>query len=374
MMNDSRPILISGSTSWYLWNFRRNVIAALVEAGWEVLAVAPEDEHSERLAAMPGVRWIDWQLALDGANPLEELSSLLRFASIVHRTRPRFILNHGIKPNVYGGLVSRFRSIPYANSVTGLGMMLTRSGVGPRTLGKLLVFACNRARALFIQNYEDLEVLRGIGLSNDVDIIRTMGSGVDLSRFAFAAMPPASPERVFLFVGRLQQDKGIGDFIEAARKLRREFPLSHFVVVGSRRHANRQAVADDVLRDWNDEGIVEFVGHQEDVRPWLEACHALVLPSHGGEGIPRVMLEAAAVGRPTIASDVPGCRDAIVAAKTGYLHPPRDGEALLAAMRTLCEATDDDLAMMGRAARADAEARFSDHHLVEATLAMLDAC
>jgi glycosyltransferase involved in cell wall biosynthesis len=363
---NSRRILIAAGTSWYLWNFRHKVISALADNGMDVVVVAPEDEYSERLAALPGVRWIDWPLALDGANAVQELSSVLRYVRIVRRVRPSFAINHGIKANIYGGLACRLLATPYANNATGLGI-LARRGLGARGLGKLYAFACNRARSLFVQNLDDLAVLRGFGLSKSVPIVRTVGSGVDLTHFAFAPMP-AGRGRTFLFVGRLQRDKGIRDFVEAARVMRAEGREAQFIAVGSRAFANRGAVPDELLADWKREGIVEFADHQEDVRPWLAKAHVLVLPSRG-EGMPRVILEAAAMGRPSIATDVPGCRDAVVPGETGYLFPANDVPALVDAMRQICRAADEQLASMGRAARADAEARFSDARLVEATIA-----
>jgi glycosyltransferase involved in cell wall biosynthesis len=367
-----RTILISGNSSWYLWNFRRNVVGALSDRGMEVVAVSPKDNYSRRLAALPRTRWIDWPLSLNDANPVEELWSLLRFVGIVRLIRPDFVINHGMKANIYGGLACRLLSVPYANSVTGLGMKLAKSGLRPRALARLYAFACNHAHSLFIQNYDDLAVLRSAALSPDVATVRTMGSGVDLAHFAFEPMPRGDV-RTFLFVGRLQEDKGIWDFVEAARIIRTEFPDTRFVAAGSQTFANRGAVSDEVLNDWNREGVVQLVGDQEDVRPWLARAHALVLPSHGGEGVPRAILEAAAMGRPSIATDVPGCRDAVVGDSTGYLVPKHDIPALVDAMLRICKASDDELAAMGQAARSDAEARFSDAQLIEAVIAAVEA-
>jgi glycosyltransferase involved in cell wall biosynthesis len=209
-----------------------------------------------------------------------------------------------------------------------------------------------------------------VGLSEEVKTVRTMGSGVDLRHFAFLAMP-VGEGRTFLFVGRLQRDKGIHDFVEAARIVHSQHPDARFVAVGSQKFANRGAVSDQALEEWKREGIIEFAGHQDDVRPWVEKAHVLVLPSHGGEGVPRAILEAAAMGRPSISNDVPGCRDAVIQGQTGYLCAPQDVPALIDVMREICRATDDQLASMGRAARADAEARFSDTQVVAATIAAI---
>lgn len=362
-------IVITGGTSWYLWNFRRNAIIALAAAGWEVIAVAPRDEHSRLLEELDGVRWLEWTVDMNGARPGEELAALLRLVGIIRRTGPQFVLNHGIKSNIYGGLACRFLKIPYANNITGLGMMIGRSGLGPKALARLYAFACGRARTLFIQNENDLETLRDAGLTLSMPVVQTVGSGVDLDHFAFAPLPTGARQRVFLFVGRLQRDKGIFEFVDAARLLRAEFPSARFVVVGSVRHANLQAVPADVLQRWSDEGVVEVAGHQDDVRPWLAAAHVLVMPSHGGEGVPKIILEAAATGRPTIASDVAGCRDAVMNEVTGLICKPRNTAALLAAMRQVATADDRELTAMGRAARMHAENCFSDVHLINAILA-----
>ena len=364
-----RKVLMAAGTSWYLWNFRRNMIEAVSRREMEVVIVAPEDEYSQRLGALPGLRWIDWPLALDSASPVEEISSFLRYLRIVRQARPDFVINHGIKPNVYGGMACRLLCIPYANNVTGLGMMLTRPGFGSRILGKLYAFASNRARVLFIQNFDDLADLRAAGVSKNVAIVRTFGSGVDLSHFAFVPMP-SGRGRTFLFVGRLQREKGIYDFVEAARIVRSAYPSARFAAVGSQKFANRGAVSDRVLEDWKREGLIEFAGNQEDVRPWLAKAHVVVLPSRR-EGMPRVILEAAATGRPAISYDVPGCRDAVIPGQTGYLCTAEDVSSLSDAMRKICQATDEELASMGQAARADAEARFSDTQLVEATIAAI---
>jgi glycosyltransferase involved in cell wall biosynthesis len=367
----NRRILLAAGTSWYLWNFRRNVIRALSQEGAEVVTVAPQDEYSTSLAALPNVRWMKWPIALDGASPVREFLSFLRYLRFVRQIRPDFVINHGIKANVYGGLMCRLLSIPYANNVTGLGMMLTKSGLGPRALGKLYAFACNRAHVLFIQNYDDLAELRGAGLSKKVTTVRTIGSGVDLAHFPFATMP-SRMGRTFLFVGRLQRDKGIWDFVEAARTVRAEYPDARFIAVGSQTFTNRGAVADEILSAWKREAVVEFVGHHDDVRPWLRKAHVMVLPSRR-EGMPRAILEAAAIGRPAISYDVTGCRDAVIPGQTGWLCPPQDVAALIDAMREVCRTTDEELASKGRAARRDAEARFADTQLIEATLAAVEA-
>lgn len=364
-------IVISASTSWYVWNFRRKLLSALVDAGWNVTVLAPEDEHSRRLDAIPRVEWRDWPLSLFGSSPIEELGSLLKGVKILRHLRPHFVINHGIKPNIYLGVASRVLRIPYANSVTGLGMRVQAGGFSAAALARLYALSCNGAQKIFVQNLDDMDLLRTFGLSPEIPVIRTIGSGVDLSHFALAPMPDRGTARTFIFAGRLQRDKGIYEFVEAARSLRSRHPEVRFVIVGSTRHANRDAVPSEMLSKWGDEGISEFAGHQDDIRPWISSAHVLVLPSHGGEGVPKVLLEAAALGRPVIASNVPGCRDAVVPNVTGCLHEPRDTGDLVKAISRFVDKSDEEIEEMGRAMRKDAEDRFSDEVLLSHMLAMV---
>lgn len=363
---------MTAGTFWYLWNFRRSVIEALTARGWEVVALAPHDEDAALLAALPNVRVIDWPLQPDGLRPWREAASLLRLMRILRSERPQALLTHTIKANVYGGLAARAFGLPYAVNVTGLGMAMGGAGRGSRALARLYAYAASGAGRVFVQNLDDLAFLRARGLPDTVSAVRTMGSGVDLPRF-IATAPSAQTPRTLLFAGRLQEDKGIHDFVAAARALRAAGIAARCIAIGSRRHANRGAVSEDTLRAWQAEGVVEFPGHQDDVRPWLADAHAVVLPSHGGEGVPRVTLEAAAAGRAAIVSDVPGCRDAVIDGRTGLIHPPRDQAALQAAMARIATMPIEDLAAIGAAARARAEDAFSDAPLIAETLAWLES-
>jgi glycosyltransferase involved in cell wall biosynthesis len=195
------------------------------------------------------------------------------------------------------------------------------------------------------------------------------GSGVDTERFP--ALPPPPPPPVFVMMARLQREKGVEDFVEAARLLRPRFPSARFVVLGSARFANQSVIPDATIAAWIAEGVVEFPGHAADVRPWLVQAHAIVLPSHGGEGMPRSLLEAASSARPAIASDVPGCRQAIIAGQTGLLHAPSDPHALAAAMERFMQLSPEAAAGMGMAARRLAEDRFSERLVVARYLGLV---
>lgn len=355
----SRDVAMVSGTAWYLWNFRRSVITALVADGWTVHAIAGPDDWSAQLAALPGVEVYDWPVSLDGANPVQEFSAFLRLTRLIAGLRPVIVFNNGIKANVYGGLAARLLRKRYVNNISGLGLRIRRQDRMGRVLARLYAIASNRAAALLVQNPDDLAFLQNNGLSSDCLSIRTMGSGVDLAHFAPAPYPAFPPFRA-LFVGRLQEDKGIHDFIAAARLVKAQNPLISFTVVGSAQHANAGAVPEEMIARWHQEGIAEFAGHQADVRPFLARSHVLVMPSHGGEGMPKVILEAAAMGRAAIVSDIDGCRDCVVPSKTGLLVPPRDPQDLARKILDFHDGFDALYADMSSTARAHAEATFSD--------------
>jgi glycosyltransferase involved in cell wall biosynthesis len=360
---EKRAVFLSG-TAWYLWNFRRNVITALAEDGWKITVIAGSDEWSEKLANLDDVDMHDWHLSLNSSNPFREAWALVGVVRHLSRAKPQILFNNSIKANIYGGLAARVLGIPYVNNITGLGMRISKGDKASNVLAKLYAFASAKAQAILIQNPGDLDVLKSSGLPAKTRTIRTMGSGVDLDQFTRAPLPPDQPRR-FLFVGRLQDDKGISDFVDAANLTKEAGYTAEFVVVGDTRHANSGAIDAERLADWKSNANVTFKGRQSDVRPYLAQTHVFVMPSHGGEGMPKVVLEAAACGRPAIVSDINGCRDCIVAGRTGWLTLPRDSKALAKTIQTLCDLPLAELERASQHARAHAEQNFSDKLIAE---------
>lgn len=358
-----RRIVLVANTSWYLLNFRRSTIRALLDRGGQVICVAPEDTATPSLKKM-GAEHVPLFLNPDSYNPFVEIYSLCALWRILWRIRPDFTFNFTIKANIYSGLANRVLGRMYANNVTGLGMTIG-SGSPIGWLAARLYAISNRGAArIFVQNPDDHSALlreRGIG---QAPVVMLQGSGVDLDHFR-PQVAPSSP-LTFLMIARLQEDKGVREFVEAARQLHNRRRSVRFVLVGSTDHANRGAIPREDLASWRDEGWLEMPGEANDVRPYLAAAHALVLPSHGGEGMPRVILEAAASGLPAIVTDVPGCRHSVIDGQTGFIVPARDSNALLAAMNKLACLPPETLSKMGTAARKLAEDRFSEKTVIEA--------
>ena len=361
----SKSVTFISGTAWYLWNFRQTVIRSFVDDGWHVHVLAGPDDWSSRLAEIPGVTVEDWPVSLDGANPLGEARALRQVHTHLRRQRPEIVFNNGIKANVYGGIAARWQGLAYVNNISGLGMRMRAGDRKAKLLARLYVYGTSKASALLIQNPDDLSFLQSCGLPKDLRIERTMGSGVDLNHFQPAPLPKSAPRKL-VFVGRLQEDKGIGDLVAAMQLLP---PGSlELTVVGDTTHANAGAISQDVLDQWKDAPAITFVGRQSDVRPYLAAAHALVMPSRGGEGMPKTILEAAAAGRPAIVSDIDGCRACILAEETGWLAPAADPKGLSSVLAHVATLSMERIADASAAARRHAETHFSDRLIAELCL------
>jgi glycosyltransferase involved in cell wall biosynthesis len=314
------------------------------------------------------VKRIPIQIDRSGLNPWADLQLLGRYRNVLKRLRPAAYLGYTIKPNVYGSLAAGSLGIPAIPNVSGLGTAFIRNGALQQVVTRLYRLAFRRAPVVFFQNEEDrrLFVERRLVRSGQSRVIP--GSGVDLNRFK--PTPPADGPPTFLLVGRLLRDKGVGEFVEAARLLRRDIPRARFHLLGPIDEGNRTAIAKAELDSWVRGGVVEYLGTTDDVRPFIAAATAIVLPSYR-EGLPRSLLEAAAMERPLIATDVPGCREVVEDGSNGYLCRVRDPASLAAAMKRLAELPDEDRLAMGQASRKQVQERFSEEFLIRAYLNVL---
>ena len=300
-----------------------------------------------------------------GMNPFADLKLFAEYRRLLRQLRPAAYLGYTIKPNIYGSLAAASLGIPALPNVSGLGTAFIRGGMLQSIVTRLYRFGFARAPVVFFQNDEDrrLFVERRIVRPGQAQVLP--GSGVDLARFEPAPLPDAPP--VFLLIARLLRDKGVVEFVEAARALRSIMPDARFQLLGPIDEGNRTAITRAELDSWTSEGVVEYLGTTDDVRPFIAAASAVVLPSYR-EGLPRSLLEGAAMGRPLIAADVPGCRDVVEEDVNGYLCAPRDADALAGAMRRLANLSAAEQLAMGKAGRRRVQERFSEEIVVRAYL------
>ncbi|TKA97380.1 glycosyltransferase family 4 protein [Cereibacter changlensis] len=363
-------VVLTGNTCFKIANFREGLIRALLAHGCEVLVLAPTDGYREKLEAM-GCGVYDLPMDRNGTSPFTEAALLFRIFAFLRRERPDMVFGYTIKNNIYAGLTCRWLSIPFVPNVTGLGPAFNEQGALNQIVRTLYRVAFARACAVFFQNPDDRATFLAAKL---VEASRTRllpGSGVDLSRFMAQPMPSKKKNVTFLLVARLLWDKGISLFVEAARVLHEKYPHAQFQLLGPPDPASRSGIPVEQIEAWAREGVIEYLGQTQDVRPALAAADCIVLPSWYREGTPRVLLEAAALGRPVITTDMPGCRDAVDDGVTGFICSPRDREELIAAMERFIVLPHAERAVMGLAARARAEDQFDERHVIEGYLAFL---
>lgn len=355
-------IAVVANSAWYLFNFRRRLMQALRDDGHDVLAIGPTDAYASYLQA-DGIEFRDWPLAAAGTNPWRELRAVSDLRRTLAREQIDLVFTYTPKANIYAGLAARGLSLVHVPNVSGLGRAFIQRGLMTRLVAGLYRLAFSRAQTVVFQNEDDRNEFLAAGLVDAQRTMRVPGSGVDLMRFAPVPLPKGGAP-VFLFVGRVLGDKGVREYVQAARQVRRSRPDVVFRILGRVGADNPTAIPAAEVRSWEAEGLVELLGTCDDVRPHLAHAHCVVLPSYR-EGVPRVLLEAAAMARPCIATDVPGCRDALVDGRTGLLCAPRDGAALADAMFRFIDSGPVAWARMGEAGRRHVQEHFDESLVIE---------
>ena len=366
----SKTIVLSANSDWNIVNFRGGLIRALRTAGYEPIVIAPQDPSTDKRMRELDVERIPIRIDRSGLNPWADLQLVGEYKRLLRRIRPAAYLGYTIKPNVYGCFAAASLGIPAIPNISGLGTAFIRSGPLQQIVKALYRVGFRRAPRVFFQNDEDRELFvdRKIVRADQARVLP--GSGIDLDRFRPGPLPEGAP--IFILIGRLLRDKGVVEFVEAARQLRTEMPDGRFQLLGPIDDGNRTSVSKAELQSWIAQGVIEYLGTTDDVRPFIAAASAVVLPSYR-EGMPRSLLEAAAMGRPLIATDVPGCREIVEEGRNGLLCVVKDARSLAAAMRRFAGMSLEDRIAMGKAARRKVQEEFSEERVIRAYLDALAA-
>ncbi|MBN2677550.1 MAG: glycosyltransferase family 4 protein [Anaerolineaceae bacterium] len=359
-------LCLVANTDWYLYNFRLTLARKMRELGWEVVMVSPSGPYVSRIAEN-GFRWEEWKFDRRGLNVIFEFGSMLRLIKIYAHERPRLIHHFTIKPVIYGTLAARILRTPaIVNSITGLGYVFLKSGWQGKILQNIVKpiysLALKHQNVLVIfENGDDQNTFLHSKLVRKDQTRIIPGVGVDVSRFI--PKPEAKGKPLVVLPGRLLWDKGVGVLVEAARQLKGQVEL-RIALVGMPDPGNPASIPLDELRKWVSEGLVEHWGFRLDMEEVYRQAHIICLPSMG-EGLPTVLIEAAAAGRPIITADVPGCREVVEHGVNGLLVPPNDPHALADALKLL--AGNPVLRRrMGKAGRQKVIERFSDDKIITA--------
>lgn len=370
MSPGQRPrVVIAINSAWNIANFRGGLVHALQQAGWDVIALAPRDEHVPRVEAL-GARFVEITMAPGGTNPWEDWRLYRNYQRLLRELRPQAFLGFTIKPNIWGSRAAQSLGIPVINNIAGLGSaFVTRSWV-TGVARFLYRHSLKRSRHVLFQNEDDRNYFIHSGLVEANRSSRIPGSGVDLQRFTATPLPDEAGPLRLLMVARLLRDKGLQEFAEAGRLLRERGVAAELQLLGPADPHNPSATPIELVRDWERQGRLRYLGTSDEVRPWLQQAHAIVLPSYR-EGVPRTLLEGAACGRPLIATDVVGCRDAVRHGRNGLLLPVRDAAALADTLQHFVELPREQRVDWGRASRALAESEFDERLVTDRYLTLL---
>jgi glycosyltransferase involved in cell wall biosynthesis len=361
--------VIAANTAWNIVNFRGALIEGLRANGWRVVAMAADDGTAAALAGL-GAEFEPIRVDGGGTSIIHDGRLFLDYLRVLRRLRPQAFLGFTVKPNVYGSLAAALLGIKTVNNISGLGTAFLAPGALNWLVSRLYCLSLARSAKVFFQNPDDRALFIARRLVRERQTGLLPGSGLDLDRFQPSTRLRADGAPRFLFVGRLLRDKGLVDYAEAARLLRPRWPEVEFAIVGFAGSDNSSAVPIEEVERWQRDGIVRYLGDTTDVRPFLEESDCIVLPSYR-EGMPRSLLEAAAMAKPMVATDVPGCRDLVSDGDNGFLCEARSPPSLAAAMEKMLKMGPDDRAAMGMRARRRVEREFDQALVVDAYLEAL---
>jgi glycosyltransferase involved in cell wall biosynthesis len=361
-----RSIAIITTQAFSLLNFRGPLIRALTERGVSVYALAPDftDElryRMEELGAVP----VDYSLSRAGMNPVCDIAAIFHLSQLLKRLSPDMTLTYFIKPVIYGSIAAWLAKVPQRISmIEGLGYVFLEDVESRKwnrralrwAISHFYKFALRLNQKVFFLNQDDIDQFVRDGIVNEKKVVRIDGIGLDLAHYT--SMPSVLRPVTFILISRMLREKGVYDFIEAARRVKGRYAKVRFLLLGGI-DANPGSLTEAEVCAWVEEGLVEWPGQVKDVRPWFAQASVFVLPSYR-EGLPRCSQEAMAMGRPVITTNSVGCRETVRNDVNGFLVPVRDPEALAQAMMRFVE-SPDLIEKMGQEGRRIAEERFDVH-------------
>ncbi len=352
-----------------IYCFRKELIEGLREAGYYVLISCP---YGEKLALMHHIKFLHDNATIDrrGTNPLKDFKLFLHYRRLFAKYRPDVVLTYTAKPNVYGSLAAASLGIPYINNVTGLGSVLYRGRLMQRFVFTLFQIAFRKSSCIFFQNEDNMRLAQKQGIiRGNYELIP--GSGVNTEHFVLQEYPDGGNGNegetvVFNYIGRVLHDKGIDDYIEAAKRIKEKYTNTEFNILGFIEPTEKHY--QEKIKILEKQGLIIYRGQQKDVIPFIKRAHAIIHPSTYGEGMSNVLLENASSGRPIITTDNPGCKETVKNGETGMIYHGRNVEALVECIEQFLSLDNEVRKSMGQAGRRYIKEHFSRRIVVEAYL------
>lgn len=349
-------IAIVINTSWNIYNFRMGIIRALLENQQEVICIAPKDDFSYKLEEA-GCKFVPLIMQNKGSNPLKDYDLMKQLKAIYQQEKLDVILHYTIKPNIYGTIAAYKLGIPCVNNVSGLGTVFIRKNIVSTIAKRLYKYSFKKATKIFFQNEDDRRLFVKNKLVNNSITDLLPGSGIDLEKFKFQKFQKGDPF-VFLVISRILVDKGIVEYLQAAKKLKQKGLKAEFQIIGFK-DSSSLGVTEEVFNQYIEDGSVKYLGTTSDIASFIKKSDCIVLPSYR-EGTPRALLEGAVMGKPLIATDVPGCREVVFHEFNGYTCQVKDSQDLADKMEAMYDLSAQELSNFGQHSRLLVEEKFDE--------------
>ena len=362
-MGKKTHLVFSGNTAWGMYNFRSKLLKHYADSA-RVTVIAPHDDiYSEKLRGL-GCEVVDIDIQSKGRNPLADFLLVVKYVRLFKQLKPDFSITYTIKPNIYASIAARILGIPFLPITTGLGYIFLHKNLTSVIAKVLYKLAFQKARQVWFLNVDDMKIFKESRLVCESKVRLLHGEGIDTEKLPLMPLNETSDAFKFLLIGRMIADKGLYEYADAAKMVKQKYPDVQFWLLGPLWKENPAAVSEEQLRQWDKEGVVAYLGATDNVKQCISQVDCVVLPSSYREGVPFTLMEGASMGRPLIATDIPGCRDVVIDGKTGYLCEVKNASSLAHAMEKMMALNPIQRRQMGLAGREYMEREFDVKHII----------
>ena len=353
-----RNVAIVINKSWNIYNFRLELLKFLKNEGYNIFCIAPKDEYSDLFSTF-GYKYCELKMNNKGSNPLEDIKLTYDLYNIFKKNKIDLVLLYTIKPNIYGNIAARIAKIHTISTITGLGTVFLNDNLSSKVAKFLYKNSLKYSSKVLFQNNDDAEIFisRSILSKDKVGIVP--GSGIDLNKYTSSKDFLVEDSMSFLFVARLVKDKGIIEYLEAAKILKQKYKDKiSFNILGDYYKDNPTALTKEELEIWVKKGVVNYLGYSDDVKSVMDVHDCVVLPSYR-EGLSRVLLEAACLEKPIVTTNVPGCKDIVEDSLNGFLCEVKDVDSLILTLEKMYLLDTEEKKLMGKRSRQIIKQNFS---------------
>ncbi|WP_258355698.1 glycosyltransferase family 4 protein [Clostridium perfringens] len=353
-------VLIIANSSSGLYQFRKDLIKELVKKGNKVQIITPNDGFISELESLGGNLNI-FNINRRGKNIISELKLMIRYNKFIAKYKPKKVITYTIKPNVYCGLITRFLGTDFYPNITGLGTAFQEDNLFKKFIIFIYRISFKKADKVFFENKSNRELFIKEEISDDKNSICLNGAGVNLDEFEFSALPPFETIN-FIFIGRIMKEKGINELFEAIKIIKAKYKKTRFIILGG-----LEENYEEYIDNMKNEDLLEYYGEVKDVRTYIKCSHCILLPSYH-EGMSNALLEGAAMGRPLITSNIPGCKEAVRNNKSGFLHRVKDSKDLANKIEKFILLSNEEKIAFGKESRKIVEEKFDKKKVIDKTI------